>query len=82
MTADRLYAFGESNNFFSNLQAGFRRNLSYENQILKVTQLIEDGFQKKKPERSILVLLKYSKAFDQVLRQKLLFSLHQKTSDG
>ena len=78
MIADRLYAYVESNNLLSNLQAGFRRNLSCEDQILKVTQLIEDGFQKKKPERSILILLDYSKAFDQVWRQKLLLSLHQK----
>ena len=78
MIADRLYAIVESNNLLSHLQAGFRRNLSCEDQILKITQLIEDGFQKKKPERSILVLLDYSKAFDQVWRQKLLLSLHQK----
>ena len=62
----------------SDLQAGFRSNRSCEDQILKITQLIEDGFQRKKCERSVLALLDYSKAFDQVWRQKLLLSLHQK----
>ena len=76
--ADRLYAFVKSNNLLSNLQAAFQRNLSCENQILKVRQLIEGGFQMKKPECFILVLMDYSKKFDQVWRQKLLLSLHQK----
>ncbi len=43
-----------------------------------MTQLIEDGFQKKKCERSIMALLDFSKAFDQVWRQKLIHSLHEK----
>ena len=78
MIADRLYDLVESQNILSNLQAGFRRNLSCEDQILKMTQLIEDGFQGKPPKRSVLVLLDYSKAFDQVWRQKLLLSLAEK----
>ena len=78
MIADRLYDIVESNGILSNLQAGFRRNLSCEDQILKITQLIEDGFQKSPMQRSVLVLLDYSKAFDQVWRQKLLLSLAEK----
>ena len=78
MIADRLYSLVESNNILSNLQAGFRRNFSCEDQVMKMAQLIEDGFQKDKCERSVLVLLDYSKAFDQVWRQKLLLSLHEK----
>ena len=76
--ADRLYFIAESSNMLSDLQAGFRSNRSCEDQILKISQLIEDGFQRKKCERSVLALLDYSKAFDQVWRQKLLLSLHQK----
>ena len=76
--ADRLYTLVESNNILSNLQAGFRSNLSCEDQVLKIVQLIEDGFQREKCERSVLVLLDYSKAFDQVWRQKLLLSTHVK----
>ena len=76
--ADRLYYITESSNMLSNLQAGFRSHRSCEDQILKITQLIEDGFQRKKCERSVLALLDYSKAFDQVWRQKLLLSMHQK----
>ena len=78
MIADRLYDLVESKNMLSHLQAGFRRNLSCEDQVLKMTQLIEDGFQRKRCNRSVLVLLDYSKAFDQVWRQKLLLSLADK----
>jgi len=45
-------------------QAGFRKHRSYEDQVLRVTQAIRDGFQSKK--RSLLVLLDYSKAYDKI----------------
>ena len=78
MIADRLYSLVESKNILSNLQAGFRSNLSCEDAVLKITQRIEDGCQRGKCERSVLVLLDYSKAFDQVWRQKFLLSTHVK----
>ena len=78
MIANRLYFIVESGNMISKLQAGFRSQRSCEDQILKITQLIEDGFQAPKCKRSVLALLDYSKAFDQVWRQKLLLSLHEK----
>ena len=43
-----------------------------------MSQLIEDGFQRRKCERSVMSLLDFSKAFDQVWRQKLLLNLHEK----
>jgi len=48
-----------------------------EDQIARTIQAIEDGFQCPKMERSVLVLLDFSKAFDTVWREKLLVSLHQ-----
>ena len=78
MIAERLYFQAESNNWFSDLQAGFRRGRSCMDQILRITQAIEDGFQSKKLERSVLVLLDYSKAFDTVWQERLLLTMIDK----
>jgi ribonuclease HI len=76
LIAERMYHIMETGNCFSKLQAGFRRGRSCEDQILKITQAIENGFQQKKTERSVLVLLDFSAAFDTVWRQRLLISMH------
>ena len=79
MHAERLYYLAENNGWFSHIQAGFRRGRSCTDQILRICQAIEDGFQQKaKSQRSVLVLLDYSKAFDTVWRQKLLLSMADK----
>ena len=70
--ADRLFHIAETKNLFSKLQAGFRRNRSCEDNILRVIQKIEDGFQQKKFHRSVLALLDFSKAYNTVWREKLL----------
>ena len=78
MIGERLYHFAESQGWFSSLQAGFRRGRSCEDQILKITQAIEDGFHNNrngKGKHSVLVLLDFSKAYDTVWRQKLLLSM-------
>ena len=72
MVSDRLYNMAESNGWFHRSQAGFRKSRSCEDQILRIAQAIEDGFQQKKMERSVLVLLDFSKAYDMVWREKLL----------
>ena len=43
--ADRLYYIAETNNMFSRFQAGFRKGRSCEDQIIRIVQAIEDGFQ-------------------------------------
>jgi len=77
MMAERIYHVMEGSDKFSKMQAGFRRGRSCEDQILKITQAIENGFNQKKMERSVLVLLDYSSAFDTVWRQKLLLSMDE-----
>ena len=77
MVSRRLYQIAETRGMFSDLQAGFRRGRSCEDQILKMVQAIEDGFQKKKMHRSVLVLLDYSKAYDKVWQQRLLLSMSE-----
>ena len=78
MVADRLYYIAETRGMFSDLQAGFRRGRSCEDQIRKMVQAIEDGFQAGKMERSVLVMLDYSKAYDKVWQQRLLLSMEEK----
>ena len=78
MVANRLQYLAETQGMFNKLQAGFRKGRSCEDQILKVVQRIEDGFQEKKMERSVLVLLDYSKAYDKVWQNKLLLAMDEK----
>ena len=76
--ADRLYYLAESRNLFNHQQAGFRKGRSCEDQILRIVQAIEDGFQQQPMHRSVIVLLDFSKAYDTVWRQKLLLSMADK----
>ena len=72
---DRLYLIAETSNLLTKFQAGFRRGRSCEDQILRITQAIEDGFQHKPMHRSVLGLLDFSKAYDTVWREKLLLHM-------
>ena len=78
MVAERLYHLAERNEWFSSLQAGFRQGHSCMDQIIRLSQAIEDGFQSKPMKRAVMVLLDYSKAFDTVWRSKLLTSMADK----
>ena len=73
--ADRLYYIAETNNMFSRFQAGFRKGRSCEDQITRVVQAIQDGFQQRPMKRSVLTLLDFSKAYDTVWREKLLLHM-------
>ena len=78
MFAERLYHLAETNGWFASIQAGFRRGHSCVDQIIRLSQAIEDGFQQKPFHRAVMVLLDYSKAFDTVWRSKLLLSMAEK----
>ena len=79
MLAVRIYHIAESNGMFNSQQAGFRKGRSCEDQIIRITQAIEDGFQMKPTsQRSALVLLDFSKAYDTVWRQRLMLTMFQK----
>ena len=47
-------------------QAGYRPLFSTEVQVLRVSQSVADGFQEKKPFRTVMTLIDYSAAFDKV----------------
>jgi ribonuclease HI len=72
MVAARLHHLAESRGWWSCKQAGFRRLHSTEDQVLRLSQSISDGFQARKPLRTVLALLDFSKAFDTVWRSRLL----------
>ena len=74
--SDRLFDLAERNNWFSGLQAGFRRSRGVEDQILRMSQRISDGFHRR--EKSVMVLLDFSKAYDTIWRQRLLLTLSKR----
>ena len=69
----RLYDMAEQQQWFSKLQAGFRKSRGVEDQIIRLTQRISDGFERK--EKSLMVLLDFSKAYDTIWRQRLILTL-------
>ena len=68
--ANRLYYIAETNNMFSRF-----KGRSCEDQITRIVQAIEDGFQQRPMKRSLLTLLDFSKAYDTVWREKLLLHM-------
>ena len=79
MHAERIYYLSEKNEWIADIQAGFRQGHSCTDQIIRVCQGIEDGFQQKPTfQRSVLCLLDYSKAYDTVWRERLLLSMADK----
>ena len=65
----------ESRGILSEYQAGFRSGRSVEDQLIRLSQDISDGFEKR--ERTVLTLFDYAKAYDKVWRDGLLFKLAQ-----
>jgi hypothetical protein len=62
MVASRLAHLAEQEQWWCEDQAGFRKLRSCEDQVLRITQTISDGFQERPSKRGVLVLLDYSKA--------------------
>ena len=79
MIGERLYQVAEKRGMLNYQQAGFRKGRSCEDQILRVTQSIEDSFQQLPMQRSVLALLDFSKAYDTVWRERLLLSMIDKS---
>ncbi len=63
MVHNRLYNLAETRRWLCSEQAGFRKLRSCEDQILRITQTISDGFQAAKPQRSLMALLDFSIVF-------------------
>jgi len=69
MLAERIYHLTESKGLISEYQAGYRKMRGCEDQLARIVQGIEDGFEQKPHHRSVLVILDFSKAFDTVWRE-------------
>ncbi len=73
---NRLLFFVDQRGMLSPYQAGFRPGRSALDQVLRLTQMISDGFNESKPpSRTVLALLDFSKAFDSVWHPALLHKL-------
>ena len=73
---NRISHWLESNNKISSAQAGFCSLRSAEDQIMRITQAVHDGFQQRKPpSRTLLALIDFSRAFDKVWHIGLLSKL-------
>ena len=75
MIANRLTIMAERNGWFHHYQAGFRKGRNCSDQILRIVQKIDDGFQQKK--KSVIALLDLSKAYDMVWQQKLIITMKE-----
>ena len=78
LVTTRLTWWLEATDALSPFQAGYRRGRSTVDQCLRLSQGISDGLQKKPPERTILTLFDYSKAFDTVRRVSMLAKMKRK----
>jgi hypothetical protein len=77
MVAKRHLA--ESHGMLNSDQSGFRPQRSTEDQVIRLSQAISDGFQAKKPpNRTVLALLDFSKAYNKVWRADLLATMLRK----
>ena len=75
MVNTRLYHLAEARGIFNHSQAGFRKNRSCEDQLLRMIQDVSDGFQEKKPRRTVMALLDLSRAYDRVWKEDLILTL-------
>ena len=75
MIAARLQHLAEGRGLLAQEQAGFRRRRCCEDQVLRLSQSVSDGFQRVPSQRTLLAMLDYSKAFDTVWREALLEKL-------
>ena len=71
MVANRLAILAESSGWWSPDQAGFLSMRSCEDQVLRMSQSISNGFQTRPASRTVLALLDFIKAFDTVWRDRL-----------
>ena len=69
----RLYWLLEHRSLLHPAQAGFRRARCTEDQVLKVTQAVADGFQKR--QRTVMALVDFRRAFDRTWRTGLLWKM-------
>ena len=73
MINERLNWWLEHNNVITPCQAGFRSNYTTDDQLIRLTQKIQNGFQMKKD--TIAVFVDLEKAYDKVWRQGIVIKM-------
>ena len=69
----RLYWYLETSGYLGKNQAGFRKGKCTEDQLFRLTQSIQDGFQSKK--HTLAVFVDLQQAYDRVWRKGLLMKM-------
>ena len=72
MVTNRLYCWLEENNTLNKWQAGFQRMRNTEEQVLRLSQDIQDGLERKPHLRTIALAVDCTKAYDRVWIIRLL----------
>jgi hypothetical protein len=79
MVAKRLQNLAKSRGMLNSDQSGFRPQWSTEDQVIRLSQAISDGFQAKKPpKRTVFALLNFSKKYNKVWWADLLATMLKK----
>jgi hypothetical protein len=79
MVAKRIQHLAESCGMLNSNQSGFHPQRLTEDLVIRLSQAISDGFQAKKPpNRTVLALLNFSKAYDKVWRADFLATMLKK----
>jgi hypothetical protein len=79
MVAKRLQHLAESHDMLNSDQSGFHPQRLTEDQVIRLSEAISDGFQAKKPPNwTVLALLDFSKAYNKVWRVDLLATMLRK----
>jgi hypothetical protein len=79
MVTKRLQHLAESRGMLNSDQSGFRPQRLTEDQVIRLSQAISDGFQAKKPpNRRVLALLDFLKAYNKFWRADLLSTMLRK----
>ncbi|XP_075258517.1 uncharacterized protein LOC142350552 [Convolutriloba macropyga] len=77
MVVTRIVYLLESKKILAPCQAGFRKNRSTEEQIARIVQDAFDGLEEKKPKRSVVTLLDFSRAYDRVWKNALYLKMQK-----
>jgi hypothetical protein len=72
MVVSRLNHWMEENEVVNPWQSGFRRGRSTEDQVIRLCQEVQDGFEDKPHSRTLAIALDCSKAYDRVWKTKLV----------
>ena len=78
LVINRLLCFAESMHLLTEYDAEFRHGCCTEEQLLRLSQSIGDGFRQSSMQRTMVALIDYSWAYDKEWRDALLMNMFKK----